>query len=428
MIVLSKIVRLFSFVILSFLFVDNVCSAEAVKIVTDKYDAIYNVSEKAIFEISSEISIDFRYYLTVDGEQIIDSGIKKINGESIKIETTLEEPGFLNCRVEYAEPDTGDIKNVIAGAAFDPLGITPAYESIPDDFISFWDARKSELRSVPMSPVIKQTTSSNPDIEIFDVQINSIGLPVSGYFAKPKNAKPKSSPAILFLQGAGVYSASKGAITEYASKGFIAYEINAHGVPNGKSNSYYDDLFSGQLAGYWEWGKENPYVSYFTGMCIRVVRALDFLKSQPEWDGKILIAYGSSQGGFQALVGAGLDKDVNVVMASVPAMCDHSGKVSGWPRFISMGNDNIQRKQIEDASKYLDSVNFSRLCKAYGIFSVGFIDVTCRPTTVYAAFNSFNGKKEIVNKPLMGHEFPKCDRDVVDQKIFDYVKKVQSIK
>ncbi len=40
-------------------------------------------------------------------------------------------------------------------------------------------------------------------------------------------------------------------------------------------------------------------------MFLRMERAIDFLASQPEWDGRILIVTGSSQGGGQAIVAAG---------------------------------------------------------------------------------------------------------------------------
>ncbi len=35
-----------------------------------------------------------------------------------------------------------------------------------------------------------------------------------------------------------------------------------------------------------------------------MIRAIDFLTAQPEWDGRTVIVYGSSQGGFQALAAA----------------------------------------------------------------------------------------------------------------------------
>ena len=67
----------------------------------------------------------------------------------------------------------------------------------------------------------------------------------------------------------------------------------------------------------------------------RACRALEYLKSRPEWDGRILIVSGGSQGGAQALAAAGLDPQVTCCVALVPALCDHHGLLAGrqpsWP-------------------------------------------------------------------------------------------------
>ncbi|MDF1740542.1 MAG: acetylxylan esterase [Verrucomicrobiales bacterium] len=38
---------------------------------------------------------------------------------------------------------------------------------------------------------------------------------------------------------------------------------------------------------------------------------------------------------------------------------------------------------------------------------MGFIDRTCPPTSVYAAYNVLKGNKEMINEPKMGHARPK---------------------
>jgi cephalosporin-C deacetylase len=48
-------------------------------------------------------------------------------------------------------------------------------------------------------------------------------------------------------------------------------------------------------------------------------------------------------------------------------------------------------------------VNFASRCKADAIMSVGFTDRTCPSTSNYAAYNLLRGKKQVINKPLMGH-------------------------
>ena len=395
------------------------CFAEGVvSIKTTRPDALYDISQKAVFGVTSTAPIDIEYTLTLDGKDVLGSGKMSVSDKPVRIEGTLDKPGFLRCTLKYKNPQTNAVEYAVAAAGFEPEKLQPAFDNVPEDFDAFWDERKKELACIPMEPVMEAAKSADAGIEIFDVKVRCIGMPVSGYYARGVDAKEGKCPAILFVQGAGVGSATTGRITEYSKLGFIAMEINAHGIANGQSKAYYDELNTGKLFNYKHFGKESPYTSYFTGMFMRVMRALEFLKSQPQWDGKILVAYGSSQGGAQALAAAGLDSDVNIVMAGVPAMCDHSGMINGWPLTVPVEKDGTYNKQISESTRYIDSVNFARKSKAYGIFTVGFIDNTCRPTSVYAAYNSFGGvDKQMINEPLMAHAFPQPHCDAVREKI-----------
>ncbi len=140
-------------------------------------------------------------------------------------------------------------------------------------------------------------------------------------------------------------------------------------------------------------------------MYLRLVRAIDVLTAQPEWDGRTVVVYGSSQGGAQAIAAAGLDARVTYFVAGVPAGCDHTGglvgRIAGWPKFIATGEQ--ASPEIVAAVRYFDGVNFAALAKAPGFFTVGFIDTTCPPTSVYAAFNALRAEKGMFNDIPSGH-------------------------
>jgi cephalosporin-C deacetylase-like acetyl esterase len=263
-------------------------------------------------------------------------------------------------------------------------------------------------------------------VESFDVKINCPGgAPVSGYFSKPVGAKPKSLPAIITYHGAGVRSSN---VQNWrAAQGMLALDINAHGIENGKSKEFYEELRQGKLKGYPHFNKNSKDKIYFLGMFLRVYRSLQFMKSQPEWDGKTLIVSGSSQGGGQALVAAGLEPKVSFCAAMVPALCDHLGimekRQSGWPRFISFDRRGKPTDQdVVDTVPYFDAATFAKRINADSIVSVGFIDTTCCPTSVYAAYNNIKGKKEIINNPLFGHKNPKETTKIIYAKINEHIK------
>jgi cephalosporin-C deacetylase len=119
-----------------------------------------------------------------------------------------------------------------------------------------------------------------------------------------------------------------------------------------------------------------------------------------------VVVFGSSQGGAQAIAAAGLDSRVSFFVAGVPAMCDHTGasvrRIAGWPKFIET-KEKSPPPEVVTAVRYFDAVNFAARAKAPGFFTVGFIDTTCPPTSVYAAYNALTTKKEIFHDITAGH-------------------------
>lgn len=380
------------------------------KAVTDRPEAFYEVGETVRFDLEvteqgkplAEGQVTCS--LSKDGVEPKSEQTVEIKNGRASLTGTLDEPGFLQMRFSLA----GHPEFAQAGAAFSPLKIPPSLP-VPDDFDAFWSAQKAALAQVEMKSVLTPVKSTVAEVDAFDAQITCLGAPVSGYYGKPKDAKAKSCPAILFVHGAGVGGSSLGILPWAAREGgMLAMDINAHGLPNGKPKEFYDEQAAGTLLNYRYQGRDDREKNYFKGMFLRVIRALDFLTAQPEWDGKTLIVYGSSQGGFQAFAAAGLDDRVTFFCAGVPAGCDHTGsvigRINGWPKLVS----HIEGKPDEaglQTARYFDNVNFATRAKCQGAaITVGFIDNTCPPTSVYAAYNALPVPKTIHTMPLTGHK------------------------
>ncbi|WP_298865024.1 acetylxylan esterase [uncultured Gimesia sp.] len=281
--------------------------------------------------------------------------------------------------------------------------------------------------------MLEPVEQPNQKIACYDVQVDCLGgAPVSGYFGKPKNAKPKSLPIVLWVHGAGVRSSSLGNAVKGAENGMLSMDINAHGIPNGKPAQFYKDLSQGRLKGYSHAGRESRETTYFRGMFLRLVRAIDFLTAQPEWDGKTIAVIGHSQGGGQALVAGGIDDRVTFIATGVPAICDHSGRaagrINGWPKLVHTSKNGKPDPKMLEAGRYVDAVNFASRCKADAIMSVGFIDGTCPPSSCYAAYNLLQGKKRVINKPLMAHAAPRDVQDAFFAAILEHVKQQAAVK
>lgn len=354
------------------------------------------------------------YTLSDDGYAPLETETLALTGKPLMVVGKLERPGFLRCEVRVTRPDGQliDGARAMAAVAVAPEKITPSREA-PMDFEAFWSEQKQRLAAVPTEAELVAEQTAEKDVELYDVKVRTESeWPVSGYFARPSGATPGSLPAVLWVHGAGVRGASAPKAVAGAKDGFLSLDINAHGIENGQPEAYYRMLEGdgGRLKDYRYQGRENRDGMYFRGMFLRLVRAIDFLASQQEWDGRVMAVVGHSQGGAQALVAGGLDDRVTFVGAGVPAMCDHTGmlrrRIAGWPKLVPMQPDGRPDPVVAEVASYFDVVNFAARCHADAVVSVGFIDTTCPPTSCYVAINQLRGEVEILNEPTMGHAAP----------------------
>ena len=403
---------------------------------TGRSGAIYKRGKQVEFKIKLLLDqqpatdAEVQWTLSKDGVPPIKAGKLKLTDGGGTVAGKLDEPGFLQCRVTFQTPARTTL-TVVAGAGIDPLRIKPSLP-VPGDFDAFWSAQKKKLAGMPINAKLTPVESPQGQVDCFDLQADCVGAPVSGYFARPAAAKPRSLPIILTVHGAGVHSSNLGGATGWARQGFLALDLNAHGIPNGKPDRFYADLANGELKEYRAQGRESRDTVYFLGMFLRLVRAIDFLTAQPEWDGRTLVVHGSSQGGAQSLVAAGLDSRVTFFAAGVPAMCDHTGasagRISGWPKLVPNSADGKPDAKVLEAARYYDAVNFASRTRAAGIVTVGFIDTTCPPTSVYAAYNALTGKKEIFNDPPSTHKVSASAAEAMRNAILRHVKAMQKAK
>jgi len=355
------------------------------------------------------------------GSQAGDSlHVKVLKNNSLQLEdiaipvgkdSTLVYNGFFGdpCSVIVEVRAKGSISSI--GILIDPMKIKPG-TVCPKDFNAYWVEQKKVLQALPFE--IKSVSVADKDtvsgFSCADIEINCTGpKPVRGYYAKPAQAAPKSLPAVLLVKAAGVKgswcrSEPRNAI-EYAKKGAICFDLNAHGMLDGQPESYYSGLENGELKNYYLQGVTSREDFYFHGMYLRLLRTIEFLTRQPEWDGKRILVIGESQGGGQALAAAGLDHRVSAVVAIVPAMCDFMGALAGrrggWPQPFET---DASKEEMQKALPYFDNANLLRGSKARIFAEIGMIDLTCPPASVFAAVNQSKGKKTIYPVPYRGHQ------------------------
>jgi cephalosporin-C deacetylase-like acetyl esterase len=332
-----------------------------------------------------------KWFRTGDDQKTAKGESVSSASEPLEIKTSIDKPGFVHLVVAVFDPDGKPLKNQQGQSLqFEGgVGVEPAkLESYPEpaDFDAFWKSQKARLKQVLLKANLTKVASKNPKFQVFDVKVDCAGnRPVSGYLAIPKGAKAKSLPAEVHFQGYGVIG-----VDQEFHDGTIVFKINAHGIENGREPSYYQALEKGELHGYAFNNIENtkPETAYFNGMMLRVMRALEFVKSRPEWNGKTLAVSSGSQGGLQCLTAAALDSDVTYCDAGKPWCCDLGG--------INLGRLRGWRPDWADGLGYYDAVNMAKRIKCETFITSGLGDYVCPPSGISVLYNNIKAPKTIV--------------------------------
>ncbi|MFA5205784.1 MAG: acetylxylan esterase [Lentisphaeria bacterium] len=387
---------------------------------TDKAPVSYRAGEPMTFKIQllkdgrPLAGKTLRWSRTGDDQQTGSGEAVSSATQPVLIKTAIGQPGFVRLEVTAFNPDGSPLRDGAgnplkfdggAGAAPEKLVGYPE----PADFDAFWRAQRARLAKVPMQARLQEVPPLDPAFRLFDVRVDCAGgRPVSGYLAVPKGAKPKSLPAQVLFHGYGVGPAE----ANCHRAGMLTFDLNAHGIENGRDPAYYQALRDGELAGYAFHDDTNakPETAYFNGMMLRAMRALEFIKSRPEWDGRALMVCGGSQGGLQALNAAALDHDVTRCDAGKPWCCDLGsvtlGRLGGW------------RPSFADGLGYYDPVNQARRISCETVITAGLGDYVCPPSGLSILYNNLKGPKmiEYIQGSTHGYDPPAPQRQTVIHK------------
>lgn len=385
----------------------------------------YNLNKpEAIFQSGEDIALTVR----VCGEnaddvkfvkcerlangQVTSIAIVPVEGRIFKTSARAATGSWVMFNVEVLDkdkkPPNDKVDPVSIGAMVEPETIQEAVKT-PEDFAEFWREQRRQLSQVPLNAQRTEIASSCSRAKQYDVKVDCAGpAPVSGCLSIPVDSERKSFPAMVTFHGAGVNSAEKPPFWQHPENTII-FDINAHGIENFKPLDFYLVMNrpGGQLFHYYYKNMDNRDTYYMKDIFVRVMRALDYVKSLPEWDGKTLIAFGGSQGGAQSLVAAALDPEVTLCVATVPAMGDLAGAVvsrqPGWP--AATPKDKLVGSKELACLAYYDMKNFARLVKCEAYLATGFIDTACSPSSVFLIYNSLpkNTKIAMSTTPDVGH-------------------------
>ena len=294
----------------------------------------------------------------------------------------------------YLGGNTGRDNGLYAvGAAVAPAKIQLATPR-PDDFDTFWEGKLTDQSKVPINAALTPVQTDVPGVELNIFALDALGSHAHGYVAKP--AREGKFPALIQLQYAGVYALNAHAAAEHAADGWLFINVDSHDKmptdPSGNIPRNYQTI-----------GNTDREKSYFLDMYLRDSRALDYLLTRPDWDGKTIVLTGGSMGGQQSLVLAGLRPEkISAVLVCVPAGADTNGDLhgrkAGYPNWPS-DNPDVMKTAL-----YFDTVNFASHIHAPVLAGMGFIDTISPPAGVWTALNQIPGPKEPLPMIESGHD------------------------
>lgn len=311
---------------------------------------------------------------------------------SILLASCLINPGLtLHAQPTAAAPPSVEIKRS-----------TPR----PADFVEFWAAQVMELSKVPMNPILSPGKGSGNGIKHSMLTVDlSRGQKFRGQLAVPD--RPGKFPAVVIFQYAGVYGLPPGIVTSKAAGGWLALNVSAHDLPLDQPSEFYQKQELGPLKNYTMIGNTDREESYFLRMFLAASRAINYLTCRPDWDGRTLLAIGTSQGGLQAIVAAALNPKVSGVIALVPAGCDTTAPLAGramsWPYWMKQAKET-NRDAVIRTSTYFDALNFAPQVKCPALVGFGLLDQTSTPDGVSQLVALLAGRVEKVIMPDADHK------------------------
>ncbi|HTU65786.1 MAG TPA: GDSL-type esterase/lipase family protein [Steroidobacteraceae bacterium] len=321
-------------------------------------------------------------------------------GVPANIETTLDEPGMVY--VEVLE-DAPGAKPKALGAAVSPEKIQPSLAA-PKDFDAFWAAKIQALRKVPAKPELTTKPSDKDGVDFGVLRMDGLdGRHIWAQVAKPHDAPGQSEkgqsgkskkkyPGLVILQWASPpYPLQKSWVTDRAAEGWLAVNVEPHDVMPDQPQSYYDAL-PDDIKHYNTIETRNRDRNYFLHMYLGDIRAVDYLASRPDWDGKTLVVMGTSMGGQQSLCTAGLHPKVTHMLINVPAGADANGTAHGRKPGYPFWDDNDPK--VLETAQYFDTVNCAAHIKVPSLVAMGFIDTVTPPVGIWAAYNQIRAPKE----------------------------------
>lgn len=289
----------------------------------------------------------------------------------------------------------------------------------PDDLDRFWHETLTAARDAA-EPLLSMERIDNGLrlVDTWDVTFTGHGgTPIRAWYNRPSGTSDDLPTVVEYLgYGGGRGEPLERLAWAAAGYGHLVMDSRGQGSSWGAGGHTADPVGSGPAApGVMTRGLASPHTAYLTRLLTDACRAVDVARILPGTDGRVALT-GNSQGGGLALGAAGLVPDVDALISNVPFLTHMRRAVDITDtdpyqeivRYLSVHRD--REEQVFSTLSYLDAMHLGRRATAPALFSVALRDVTCPPSTVFAAYNLYGTasgtvpERQIVVYPYNNHE------------------------
>ncbi|MDQ0207866.1 alpha/beta fold hydrolase [Alkalicoccobacillus murimartini] len=282
----------------------------------------------------------------------------------------------------------------------------------PQDFDTYWEDALAELKQTDPKVTLEPSTFQTSSAECHDLYFTGVGgARIYAKYIKPLQVT-EPHPAVLHFHGYSGHSPDWSELLKYVAAGFSVLAMDVRGQ-GGRSEDN-SQVVGNTLYGHIIRGVQDPKTLFFRNVFLDTAQLVRVAGELNEVDPNRIVATGSSQGGALTLACGALAPSVKKLAANYPFLSDYQ-------RVWEMDAVNQAYREIVDYFRrfdpthstekefftnlgYIDIQHLANRISGEVLMGVGLMDLSCPPSSQFAAYNKIESEKSYALYPDFAHE------------------------